>query len=230
VLSVFHNRRWDADFLTLQRLLRDERLGDISLIESHYDRFRPVVRDRWREHDVPGAGTWYDLGAHVADQVLCLWGPPVSITADLVAQRPGSTATDYFHVIFAYSDRRRAILHGSSLAAASTLRFVLHGSKGSYIKHGLDTQEASLKEGAGPGSPNYGVDPIEGEMTDPEGNVTRVQNERGNYATYYQELFQSLRDGTPPPVSGEEGLAVMRIIEAATRSARTRRTIELDAS
>ena len=87
VLSVFHNRRWDADFLTLQRLLNERVLGEVGFIESHYDRFRPIVRDRWREHDIPGAGTWYDLGAHLADQVLLLWGPPQSITA-----RSGGTA------------------------------------------------------------------------------------------------------------------------------------------
>ena len=229
VLSVFHNRRWDADFLTLQRLLHEGALGDVSFIESHYDRFRPVVRDRWREHDVPGAGTWYDLGAHIADQVLHIWGTPASITADLLAQRPGATAIDYFHVVLEYSRGRRAILHGGSMAAASTLRFVVHGRNGSYIKHGLDTQEASLKAGSGPGSPDYGIDPVEGELTAADGSVTRVRNERGNYASYYEELLRAIRDGTPPPVSGEDGLAVMRIIEAATRSATTRRTIVLDA-
>jgi len=230
VLSVFHNRRWDADFLTLQRLLQEDALGDVSLIESHYDRFRPVVRDRWREHDVPGAGTWYDLGAHIADQVLRLWGPPASITADLVAQRPGATAIDYFHVVLAYSGGRRAILHGGSMAAAaSTLRFVVHGRSGSYIKYGLDTQEASLKAGNGPGSPDYGIDPVPGELTAADGSVTRVRNERGNYAAYYEELLRALRDDTPPPVSGEDGLAVMRVIEAGRRSASTKRTIDLDA-
>ncbi len=197
VLSVFHNRRWDADFLTLQRLLTEGVLGEVSFIESHYDRFRPIVRDRWREHDIPGAGTWYDLGAHLADQVLVLWGPPESITADLAAQRPGSTTTDYFHVILGYSGRRRAILHGGSIAAASTLRFVVHGQHGSYVKHGLDTQEASLKAADGPGSPRYGTDPIEGELTAADGEVRRVPNERGNYAAYYQELLRAIRDGTP---------------------------------
>jgi len=228
VLSVFHNRRWDADFLTLQRLLHEGTLGDVSFIESHYDRFRPVVRDRWREHDVPGAGTWYDLGAHIADQVLRIWGTPASITADLLAQRPGATAVDYFHVVLEYSGGRRAILHGGSMAAASALRFVVHGRNGSYIKYGLDSQEESLKAGRGPGSADYGIDPVEGELTAADGSVTRVSNECGNYASYYEELVRAIRDGTPPPVSGEEGLAVMRIIEAASRSASARRTILLD--
>jgi len=228
VLSVFHNRRWDADFLTLQRLLTEGVLGEVCFIESHYDRFRPIVRDRWRERDIPGAGTWYDLGAHIADQVLLLWGPPESITADLAAQRAGAEATDYFHVILAYSGQRRAILHGGSIAAASTLRFVVHGPNGSYIKHGLDTQEASLKAGSGPGSPNYGTDPIEGEFTADDGEVRRVRNERGNYAAYYQELLRAIRDGTRPPVSGEDGLAVMRLIEATSRSAESRRTVDFD--
>lgn len=229
VLSVFHNRRWDADFLTLRRLLHEGALGDVTFVESHYDRFRPAVRDRWREQDVPGAGTWFDLGAHIADQVLCLWGPPDSITADLMAQRPGATATDYFHVILEYSGRRRAVLHGGSLAANSSLRFVVHGSNGSYIKHGLDTQEASLKAGNGPGTPDYGIDPVQGELTAADGSVTRMRNERGNYAAYYEELLRAIRDGAPPPVSGEDGLAVMRVIEAGRRSASTRRTIDLDA-
>jgi scyllo-inositol 2-dehydrogenase (NADP+) len=228
VLSVFHNRRWDADFLTLQRLLREGTLGDVNYIESHYDRCRPIVRDRWREHDVPGAGTWYDLGAHVVDQVLYLWGPPLAITADLMAQRPGATATDYFHVILEYSGHRRAVLHGGSLAPNSSLRFVVHGSNGSYIKHGLDTQEASLKAGEGPGSVNYGIDSVEGELTSAAGIVTRVHNERGTYASFYEDLFEAIRDGVRPPVTGQEGLAVMRIIEAGIRSARERRTVDLD--
>ena len=109
----------------------------------------------------------------------------------------------------------------------STLRFVVHGPNGSYVKHGLDTQEASLKAADGPGSPNYGTNPIEGELTAADGEVIVFERTR-QLRSVHQELLRAIRDGTPPPVSGEAGLAVMRIIEAAGRSAESRRTVDFD--
>ena len=146
VLSVFHNRRWDSDFLTLKGLLAEGVLGEVAYFESHFDRFRPQVRDRWREQGGPGSGIWYDLAPHLLDQAITLFGLPVSMTVDLAQLRPGAQSTDYFHAILSYP-QRRVILHGTMLAAAESARYILHGSRGSYVKYGLDPQEERLKNG-----------------------------------------------------------------------------------
>ena len=118
VLSVFHNRRWDSDFLTLKGLLTEGVLGEVAYFESHFDRFRPQVRDRWREQGGPGSGIWYDLAPHLLDQAITLFGLPVSMTVDLAQLRPGAQSTDYFHAILSYP-QRRVILHGTMLQPLS---------------------------------------------------------------------------------------------------------------
>ncbi len=138
VLSVFHNRRWDSDFLTVQQLVRDGILGDVLYFESHYDRFRLEVMKRWREQPGAGSGIWYDLGPHLIDQALVLFGMPVAINVDLALLRPGALTDDYFHATLTYP-QRRVVLHGSMSAAAQTPRYTLHGTKGSFVKFGLDT-------------------------------------------------------------------------------------------
>ena len=143
VLAVFHNRRWDGDFLALTDLLASGVLGEITHVESHFDRYRPAVRDRWRERPGVGAGLWYDLGPHLVDQALQLFGVPDRVTGNLAAQRPGAEADDWAHVILEYG-RRRVILHTSVVAAAAPPRFVVHGLAGSWIKYGLDRQERQL--------------------------------------------------------------------------------------
>ena len=129
VLSVFHNRRWDADFLTLRRLVADGTLGEVLALESRFDRFRPEVRKRWREAAIPGGGLWYDLGPHLVDQALRLFGPPDAVYADLALQRPGAEAVDYCHVLLRYP-RRRVVLHASMLVAGDSPRFAAHGLRG----------------------------------------------------------------------------------------------------
>ncbi|VTM45127.1 putative oxidoreductase [Klebsiella quasipneumoniae] len=146
VLSVFHNRRWDSDFLTVRTLIDEGLLGEVCYFESHFDRFRPQVRQRWREQAGPGTGIWYDLGPHLLDQAVVLFGLPVSITVDLAQLRPGAQSTDYFHAVLAYP-QRRVVLHGTLLAAAESARFIVHGSRASFIKYGLDPQEERLKNG-----------------------------------------------------------------------------------
>src|SRR3954462_14666444 len=134
VLSVFHNRRWDADFLTLRRLVADGTLGEVLALESRFDRFRPEVRKRWREAAIPGGGLWYDLGPHLVDQALRLFGPPSAVYGDLARQREGAEAVDYAHVLLRYP-RLRVILHAGMLVPGETPRFTLHGTLGSYVKH-----------------------------------------------------------------------------------------------
>lgn len=158
IATVFQNRRFDADFLTLQRLLSDGTLGSVAECHAHFDRFRPQVRDRWREQDGPGSGLWYGLGPHLLDQMLVLFGMPQAIDADLAVQRDGSSGIDYFHAVLQYP-RHRAIVHAGSLVAAPTPRFAVHGSAGSWIKHGLDVQEAQLRRGGGAGCARLGHRP-----------------------------------------------------------------------
>ncbi|WP_267116646.1 oxidoreductase, partial [Xanthomonas sacchari] len=146
IVSVFQNRRWDGDFLGVRALLEAGTLGEIAEFHSHFDRHRPQVGDRWREHALPGSGLWFDLGPHLLDQALQLFGPPQALQADLALQRPGAQTVDYVHAVLRYP-RLRVVLHAGSLVAANGLRFAVHGSGGSYVKHGLDTQEAQLRAG-----------------------------------------------------------------------------------
>ena len=141
LLGVFHNRRWDADFLALRALLDGGALGEVAELHSHFDRFRPQVPDRWRDRAGPGGGLWYDLGPHLVDQALQLFGPPLAVNADLALQRGGAQAVDYFHVQLRYA-RLRVLLHAGTLVPGHGLRFAVHGSGGSWIKHGLDPQVA----------------------------------------------------------------------------------------
>jgi scyllo-inositol 2-dehydrogenase (NADP+) len=224
VLSVFQSRRWDGDFLTLRKLLAGGALGEVALFECHYDRYRPQPRQRWREQAGPGSGIWFDLGPHLIDQVLQLFGAPESICADLEIQRTGGQAIDYFHIVFRYG-RNRAILHGASLVVAESPRFVVHGTMGSFTKFGMDTQEESLKRGEIPGSAGWGVDPKMGMLITKkdDGFETReVPNVPGNYLGYYEGLRDAITSGAPNPVTAEDGLEVINVIETAENSAATR--------
>ncbi|MBB3812547.1 putative dehydrogenase [Xanthomonas arboricola] len=222
IVSVFQNRRWDADFLTVRRLIDEGQLGEVVEFHSHFDRFRPQVRDRWRESDIPGAGLWYDLGPHLLDQALQLFGTPQAIGADLQRQRNQARSDDYFHVTLRYP-RLRVILHAGSLVADSGLRFAVHGTRGSYLKHGLDTQEDQLRAGRRPGTAGWGVDPLPGTLTrvDDEGRVHTHQPDTtpGDYRQCYAAFRDALAGTGPAPVSGADAVQVMELLELAQRSA-----------
>ncbi|WP_282297520.1 oxidoreductase [Stenotrophomonas sp. PS02289] len=222
VVSVFQNRRFDADFLTLQRLIADGTLGDVAECHSHFDRFRPQVRDRWRESEAPGAGLWMDLGPHLLDQMLVLFGWPQAITADIAAQREGARSNDYFHAVLHYP-RMRAIVHAGSLVSASAPRFAVHGTLGSYIKEGLDVQEEQLRAGVAPGAPGYGVDPVHGVVVrqESDGRVSRstVDNVVGDYRRLYAAFAGTVRGEGDATVSAAQALQVMRLLEAGVESA-----------
>src|SRR3954447_10777784 len=143
LLATFHNRRWDGDFRTLCDLLSGPALGEVTQFESHFDRFRPEVRARWREQRGIGSGVWYDLGPHLVDQTLQLFGLPDRVIASLAALRPGAQATDWAHVVLEYATRR-AVLQASMLVAAHLPRFIVHGTRGSWVKYGVDRQERDL--------------------------------------------------------------------------------------
>lgn len=222
LLSVFHNRRWDSDFRTIRQIIAADLLGAVMTYEAHYDRYRPEVQARWREQPLPGSGILFDLGSHLLDQALQLFGPPDSLSADLGQQRPGAQAVDYFHLILHYPSHR-AILHGSSLVRQPPFHFAVHGARGTFIKHGLDPQEDALIAGQRPGGSDWGVEAAEiaGHLTTEVGNLTlegRVTSLSGDYAAYYRGMAAAIRHGAPLPVTAAEAYQVIALIELAQAS------------
>jgi scyllo-inositol 2-dehydrogenase (NADP+) len=228
LLSVFHNRRWDSDFLTVQQLIRDGELGDVLYLQSQYDRFRPEVMPRWREQPGAGSGIWYDLAPHLIDQIVVLFGMPVAINAELVLLRPGALTDDYFHATLIYP-QRRVVLHGCMSAAAQTPRFTIHGTKGSYTKFGLDSQEANLKKGVYPPQPDWGVDPLDGVLTLPQQDGTfidrTVPTVPGNYPAYYAAIRDAIRGHGSNPVTASAAINVMELIELGILSSEQKKTL-----
>lgn len=227
-VSVFQNRRWDADFLTVRQLIEGGDLGEVAEFHSHFDRYRPHVQARWRESAAPGGGLWYDLGPHLIDQALQLFGAPLAVSVDLAMQRTGAQATDYFHAQLRYA-RTRVHLHAGSLIAANGLRFAVHGDRGSFVKHGLDTQEDRLRAGGVPGEPDWGRDASPGELTRVIGGGDllreRIDGEPGEYRRYYTAMREAILGNAPVPVTAQQALDVMRIVEMGETSSRERREI-----
>lgn len=229
ILSVYHNRRFDSDFRTVQRLLGAGMLGDINYYEARYDRFRPEVKDRWKERDEPGSGALYDLGSHLVDQALQLFGMPETVTADCRSQRAGSGSCDYFHMLLGYKGLQ-VVLHSGSLVRVKGPRFTIHGSKASYVKYGDDPQERALLAGAKPRSPGWGVEPEEeyGLLYEAEHSVgTPVPGESGDYTWFYEQLYAALTAGAPLPVEAGQALDVIRVIVAAAQSSDEGRTVRM---
>jgi scyllo-inositol 2-dehydrogenase (NADP+) len=231
-LSVYQNRRWDNDFLTIRQLLQTGMLGEISLYESHFDRFRPVVQNRWKESDLEGAGTLYDLGSHLIDQALVLFGLPQSVCAELKAQRPQAKTIDYFHIVLDYG-HFQAILHSGSLVREHGPRFQLHGNKGSFIKYGFDSQEEALKKGHRPGDPGWGEDQeaYYGELMFDNQGITvkgKVKTLPGRYQAFYEDMVEAIKYGKPVPVSPEDARNTIKVIECAMRSHEERKVIPFD--
>jgi predicted dehydrogenase len=225
-VATFHNRRWDADFLTLRRLIAEGRLGRVVHFESHFDRWRPQATAVWKE--ARAGGSWLDLGPHLVDQAICLLGRPEAVTADIAVLREGGPAPDWFHVVLHYPGAR-AILHSSKLAVDHGLRFVVHGTRGTWIKHGLDPQEAAIAAGAAPGDEELGIDPEPGLFT-PAGDPARPEtmaNERGDYGQFWEALVRALRGEGPSPVPPHEALGVMEVLQAGLDSAARGMTIRL---
>ncbi|AIF52998.1 oxidoreductase [Pelosinus sp. UFO1] len=231
LLTVYQNRRWDGDFLTVKKLLATNVLGKVSTYEAHFDRFRPEVRQRWREKDLPGSGILYDLGAHLIDQVLALFGKPKTVYADLRNEREGAQATDYFHLVLGYPELR-VILHSGSLACKAGARFTLHGDKGSFVKDGLDPQEEQLCRGVRPGDPTWGLDQREnfGQLRTALGGLAltgTIETLPGGYEVFYEELVAAIQSAKPVPVLPEQARDTIRMIEYAMQSHQEQRTITI---
>jgi scyllo-inositol 2-dehydrogenase (NADP+) len=216
MLTVFHNRRWDSDFLTVRDIL--PRLGEIMLFEAHWDRFRPQIKQGWREQPEPGTGVFSDLGPHLIDQALQLFGMPEAVTADIGIQRREAHVDDYFDVTFHYGERRVCV-RSSSLVVAPRPRFWVHGTSGSYIKRGLDPQEAQLKEGMDPRQPGFGVDPMDGTFTGPDGDAEPVPTQQGDWRAFYEAVADAVLDGAPPPVAPNDARDGLALISLARRAA-----------
>ncbi|MBU0931803.1 MAG: oxidoreductase [Alphaproteobacteria bacterium] len=229
-LTVFHNRRFDSDFLSIRAAIEEGTIGRVTHFESHFDRFRPEVRDRWREDGSAGSGVWFDLGPHLVDQALALFGRPLAVSADIAALRSGSAADDWAHVVLRYPGMR-AVLHASLNAPGGdiggSLRFAVHGSGGSLIKRQLDPQEAQLITGLRPGELGWGVDSDPLEIHDGAGGVTLRPAAMGCQQLYYAELGAALLADGALPIPLEEAVAVQEIVEAALLSARQDRVVSL---
>jgi predicted dehydrogenase len=226
MLSVFHNRRWDSDYLTIRQAIADGLVGAVSHFESHFDRFRPQVRDRWREGRGPGSGVWFDLGPHLIDQTLQLFGLPDRVQANLARQRAGALADDWAHVVLDYGERR-VVLHAGMLAAGGTSRFIVHGAAGSLVKRLADRQEEQLLSGMRPGEPGWGKDSDALLVYDRSGEQRTIPATTGDQRLYYAGIVDALNGSGSDMVTPIQALAVMATIEAAVDSVRTRSSVVL---
>lgn len=227
LLSVFQNRRWDSDFLSVRQAIDDGAIGRVVHFESHFDRFRPQVRARWREGDGPGAGVWFDLGPHLVDQALQIFGLPIEVTASLGALRDGAVAPDWAHVVLRYP-ASRVVLNASMLAAGGVASFTVHGDQGSLVKRQPDPQEAQYVAGQRSGDPGWGKDPDPLVRWDGDGDVTTTPAPAGDHGRYYAEIAGAVRGQAPNPTPAHEVLGVMAVIEAANRSSEAGSAIRLD--
>ena len=226
VLSVFQNRRWDSDFLGVRQALESGTIGDVIECRSEIARWRPQVRDRWRERPGPGAGLWYDLGPHLVDQAVQLFGAPDAVRGSLRALRPGAQIDDWFLVTLEYATRE-VILASSMLAADAPPRFVVRGTAGSLVKPGHDQQERRLIDGDRPGDADWGHDPDPLQVIRDGADVVREPVPSGNYGQFYVAMRDAIRLGSTPPVTTVEATTVMAILTAAIRSSTTSRAVSM---
>lgn len=228
----YHNRRWDGDFLTLKHLIQQGYLGDVIDFESRFDRYSPVLsRAEWRYNDESGGGTLYDLGPHLIDQAICLFGAPQSVWCILHTQRQNSKVSDSFDLKLIYPALTASLGAGIFVREPGP-RFQVHGRLGSYIKHGLDTQEARLKMRKMPLDKNFGSEPKKNF-----GLLHSVANKKtirikyatipGYYMGFYEDVAAVLAGTKPPEVSLEDALLNLKIIEAAALSYTEKRNVYL---
>ena len=231
LLVPFHNRRWDDDFLTLRALVEEGRLGRVLRLESRFDRWRPEVRgEAWREGGDPesGGGLLLDLGTHLADQAVQLLGPVVAVYAELDRRRPGAQVEDDVFVALTHEGGARSHLWAGVLAAHLAPRFRVLGDRAAFTSEGLDPQEEQLRDGLRPGDDGYGTRPREawGALHDGE-RAEPVPMLRGDWPAFYAGLVEAVRGDAPPPVAAQDGAAVIGLLEAALRSARSREVVAL---
>lgn len=228
LLTVFHNRRFDGDFLTVKKLLKENLLGDIVYFESNFNRFRPEVnKENWRETTKSGGGVFFDLAPHLMDQAICLFGKPTEIFCDIGTFRKDAVNDDYFHMIL-YFDKMRVHLNAMTVSKHVGERFLIHGTKGSFLKNGLDPQEAKLKEGLDPALQKLGAEEKKyyGLIISDEGeeHITTID---GDYTNYYLNVLNALTKNEEIEVKPSEALLIMQLIEKGIESSESGKRIKL---
>lgn len=221
LLSVFQNRRWDGDFLTIRKLIDEGRLGRIVSFESRFDRFRPHPKPgAWREGSEPGSGILFDLGSHLVDQALLLFGQPDRVRGDVRRERDFGEADDAFDLIMRY-EKLRVTLGAGMLMRDRTPRFVIRGTEATFVKYGFDPQEKALGSGASPGGEGWGLEPPDawGSLID-DGGSTRIETLPGNYPAFYENIRDAITTGAPLAVTATEALAAIRVLELARADSR----------
>jgi len=228
ILTVFQNRRWDSDFLTVKKVLEEGLLGRLVSYEAHFDRYRKAITESWKEDPDVGTGTLYNLGSHLIDQALHLFGQPETVYADIRKMRDGARVDDYFDLHLRYQAVKVRLCAGY-LVREPGPKFQLHGSEGSFLKWGSDPQEDALKSGILPGSAGWGEEPESDDalLNSSLSNERSIRTVPGSYQLFYEKLYDSIRNGARLPVSPEEAARVIAVIEAALRSNRERREILL---
>lgn len=229
LLTVYQNRRWDSDFLTLRRLVAEGALGDVLRVESRFERWRPEPKAGWKENADPaeGGGILLDLGTHLVDQAVTLLGPVTGVYAELDLRRPGAAVEDDAFVALAHASGARTHVWLSAVAAQGGPRFRVLGSRGAWVKHGMDVQEAALKAGARPrGRDDWGREPEAqwGQLGTDEARTT-TESLAGDYGRFYRGVVQALREGAPPPVDPADAVHVLELLELARTSAADRAVV-----
>jgi predicted dehydrogenase len=230
LLTVFQNRRWDGDFLTVRRLVEGGELGNVVRFESRFDRWRPELRDSWRESAdrAEGGGLLLDLGSHLVDQALQLFGPARLVYAELDCRRPGAEADDDAFVAIAHESGVHSHLWMTAVAAQPAARFRVLGDQAAYVKDGIDAQEEQLRSGMKPDDPRFGEEPDDQRGRLGAGDAARpVPTERGDYGRFYAGVVDALGGEAPPPVDPDDAVAALEVLDAARRSAAEARTVEL---
>jgi scyllo-inositol 2-dehydrogenase (NADP+) len=223
LLSVFQNRRWDGDFLTVRKVIDGGLVGTIVEFELHYDRFRNYIEaNTWKEESGPGTGILYNLGSHMLDQVVVLFGYPLRVDARVGIQRPGGKVDDFYDIRLEYSGFH-VIVKSSYLVREQGPRYVIHGTEGSYVKYGIDPQEQALKEGKVPGGAGWGTEPRAqwGKLNSNIGGLHvegLLETIPGNYLSYYENIYQAIRNSAKLEVTPDQPAQVIRMIEACYRS------------
>ena len=231
-LSVYQNRRYDSDYKTVKNILDEGWLGKIIDAEIHYDRYVPALSYKvHKETPTPAVGCLYDLGSHLIDQALQLFGIPLAVFADIAINRPGSKVDDYFDLKLFYP-HHRVTLKSSYYVREPLPAYQIHGSLGSFIKHKTDVQEIDLQANKKPGGADWGVEPESQKgllHTEKDGRIIKefVPSLKGNYGDYYDGMYNAIRNNADLPVSGEEGMNVIQVIEAAIKSNKEKKVIEL---
>ncbi len=232
VLTVHHNRRFDSGHNTVKKVIASGKLGHLVEYEVHYDRFRRELRpNAWREKPLPGSGILYDLGAHLIDGALELFGKPQEVTCILLTQRPGLEVEDNFEIVLTYPAGLKVTLKGAMLVKVPGPTYVLYGDHGTFIKYGMDVQEAELKKGGRPDtSPNWGIEPesIWGKLTyeqDGKDITETVKSEEGHYEDLFQNMYEAITEGKELIVKPEQARDTIRVIELCFQSSSEKRTV-----